>query len=202
MFCSYRRCLHFFLALVKGPSGTSEGFEAPSLMSSGSIMFIVALMGWMPTAVDLSTWNSLWTIERIKQTGYRPTLKETLRDFNLGYIISALLAICFVTLGAYMLYGSDTVIPDGSAAFSHSIIGMFTEFIGEWSYIVIAAATFSIMFGTCIAVFLMGMVEVYNVRQSFFYSRIQPNHTEVFIPFQYLVLPLVLLHLFSFSENT
>ena len=80
-------------------------------------------------------------------------MKETLRDFNLGYIISALLAICFVTLGAYMLYGSDTVIPDGSAAFSHSIIGMFTEFIGEWSYIVIAAATFSIMFGTCIAVF-------------------------------------------------
>lgn len=145
--------LAFFLALVKGPSGTSEGFEAPSLTSSGSIMFIVALMGWMPTAVDLSTWNSLWTIERIKQTGYRPTLKETLRDFNLGYIISALLAICFVTLGAYMLYGSDTVIPDGSAAFSHSIIGMFTEFIGEWSYIVIAAATFSIMFGTCIAVF-------------------------------------------------
>ena len=23
-------------------------------------------MGWMPTAVDLSTWNSIWTIEKLK----------------------------------------------------------------------------------------------------------------------------------------
>ena len=35
-------------------------------------------MGWMPTAIDLSSWNSLWTIARIKQTGFRPKLKETL----------------------------------------------------------------------------------------------------------------------------
>ncbi|MDC3253096.1 divalent metal cation transporter, partial [Crocinitomicaceae bacterium] len=145
--------LAFFLAIIQGPNPPIEGFESSSLTANASIMFIIALMGWMPTAVDLSTWNSLWTIERIKQTGYKPTLRETLRDFNFGYVISALLSLCFVTLGAYMLYGSGTVIPDGAAAFSHSIVGMFTEFIGQWSYIIIAAASFSIMFGTCIAVF-------------------------------------------------
>ena len=32
----------------------------------------------MPTAVDMSVWNSIWTIERIKQTKYHPTLKETI----------------------------------------------------------------------------------------------------------------------------
>lgn len=143
----------FVLALFKGPNPAMEGFEAPDLWSDSSILFIIALMGWMPTAVDLSTWISLWTIERIKQTGYKPTLKETLTDFNFGYIVSAVLALCFVTLGAYMLFGSGKALPDNSGAFANSVVGMFTEFIGNWSYLIIAAAAFSIMFGTCISVF-------------------------------------------------
>lgn len=142
----------FVLALFKGANPTVEGFEAPDAWAITSVPIIIALMGWMPTALDLSAWNSLWTIERIKQTGYRPTLKETLAEFNLGYIVSAILALVFVTLGAFMFYGTGNDVPDGNAM-SHSIIGVFTEFIGNWSYIIIAAAAFSIMFGTCIAVF-------------------------------------------------
>lgn len=145
--------LAFVLALFKGANPPSLGFEAPELWSEGSVLFIIALMGWMPTAVDLSTWTSLWTIARIKQTGYKPTLKETLLDFNFGYIVSAVLAVCFVTLGAYILYGSNIKLPDSAGSFAHSVVGLFTEFIGDWSYIIIAAAAFSIMFGTCIAVF-------------------------------------------------
>lgn len=145
--------LAFVLALFKGSNDQVEGFQAPDVWADASILFIIALMGWMPTAVDLSAWNSLWTIERIKQTGYKPKLKETLADFNFGYIVSAVLSICFVTLGAYMMFGTGKSIPDGSAAFAHSVIGMFTNFMGDWSYIIIAAAAFSIMFGTCIAVF-------------------------------------------------
>ncbi|MFT5777968.1 MAG: Mn2+/Fe2+ NRAMP family transporter [Crocinitomicaceae bacterium] len=145
--------LAFVLALFKGAKPPIEGFVAPSFWEDKSIWFIIALMGWMPTAVDLSAWTSLWTVARIKQTGYKPTMKETLGDFNFGYIISALLAICFVTLGAYVLFGSGLTLPKGSADFAHSVVGMFTDFIGQWSYILIAAAAFSIMFGTCITVF-------------------------------------------------
>ena len=143
----------FVLALFKGPSTQLPTFSAPDIWDKNSMLFIIALMGWMPTAVDLSAWNSLWTIERIKQTGYKPTLKETLTDFNLGYIISAVLSLCFVTLGAYMLYGTGTELPNSSGAFASSVIGLYTNYIGEWSYFIIAAAGFSIMFGTCIAVF-------------------------------------------------
>jgi Mn2+/Fe2+ NRAMP family transporter len=145
--------LAFVLALFQGPNAHIADFKAPDLWAESSVLFIIALMGWMPTAVDLSAWNSLWTIERIKQTGYKPTMRETLADFNFGYIISAVLSICFVTLGAYMMFGTDSEIPDGAGPFAVSVIGMFTAFIGEWSYIIIAAAAFSIMFGTCIAVF-------------------------------------------------
>jgi Mn2+/Fe2+ NRAMP family transporter len=80
-------------------------------------------------------------------------MKETLTDFNLGYIISAVLSICFVTLGAFMLYGTGTELPNSSGAFAHSIVQLYTNYIGDWSYIIIATAAFSIMFGTCIAVF-------------------------------------------------
>lgn len=145
--------LAFALALQRGPNGEVAGHVAPDPLDSRGILFIIALMGWMPTAVDLSAWNSLWTIERIRQTGYRPTLRETLADFNLGYAVSALLALCFVTLGAYMLYGTGTPLPEGSAAFANAVVGIYTGYIGDWSTIIIAASAFSIMFGTCIAVF-------------------------------------------------
>lgn len=145
--------LAFFLALMKGAAPPKEGFVKPDVWSDSSMVFIIALMGWMPTAVDLSAWSSLWTIERIKQTGYRPKMKETLADFNFGYIVSGVLAICFLTLGAYVLYGTGKELPPGSADFASSIVGLFTTFIGDWSYIVIAIAGFSIMFGTCITVF-------------------------------------------------
>ncbi|MFT6282982.1 MAG: Mn2+/Fe2+ NRAMP family transporter [Salibacteraceae bacterium] len=52
-----------------------------------------------------------------------------------------------------MIFGTESKIPDGAGSFAISVIGMFTAFIGDWSYIIIAAAAFSIMFGTCIAVF-------------------------------------------------
>ena len=109
-------------------------------------------MGWMPTALDLSTWNSLWTVARIKQTGYKPKLKETLFDFNFGYIVSVILAICFVTLGANLMYGTGETLPASSAAFSAKVVQMYTTTMGDWSKWIIGPAAFSIMFGTAIAV--------------------------------------------------
>ncbi len=143
--------LAFVLALIQGPKADLS-VQHVEVWSDATIPFIIALMGWMPTAVDLSAWNSLWTVERMEQTGYRPTLKETLLDFNFGYLVSAILSICFLTLGAYMLFGVED-LPQGAAPFAGAVVGMFTEFIGQWSYIIIAAASFSIMFGTAIAVF-------------------------------------------------
>lgn len=145
--------LAFVLALIQGPSVPMSEVAAPDLSSDQSILFIIALMGWMPTAVDLSAWSSLWTIERIKQSGYKPTLRETLREFNLGYLVSAVLALFFVVLGSYMLYGSGRELPNNGGAFANEVVGMFTNFIGDWSYLIIAASAFSIMFGTCITVF-------------------------------------------------
>ena len=142
----------FILCIFNGPVNQSVSYEFFS-MESSAIAFLIPLMGWMPTAVDLSSWNSLWTIEKIKLSGYHPKLKETLFDFNFGYITSAFLSICFVTLGAFLIYGTDTEIAKQGHLFAHQVIQLYTQVFGSWSYIIISSCTFSIMFGTCIAVF-------------------------------------------------
>ena len=110
-------------------------------------------MGWMPTAIDLSSWNSLWTLARIKQTGYKPSLKETLTEFRIGYLITGIMAVFFVGLGTLVFFGSGDSLPNNNSLFAHKIVTMFTETIGQWSYIIIAASAFSVMFGTILAVF-------------------------------------------------
>lgn len=145
--------LAFTLVLIKGPSVPITSFTSPSLFDDNSIVFIIALMGWMPTAIDLSTWISLWTLEKIKTTRYQPSLKETLFDFNLGYWISAFLSICFLVLGAFLFYGTGKVLPKGSAGFANEVISLYASVIGNWSYIIIAISAFSIMLGTSLGVF-------------------------------------------------
>jgi len=145
----------FILALFNKNSIPTESYNIVDFaMKPGSdkFIFMIALMGWMPTALDLSSWNSLWTVERIKQTKYHPTLKETLFDFNFGYIISAVLAIFFVALGAFLMHETGEPLSKSAVGFGKQVIRMYTDAIGSWSYIVIAISVFSIMFGTLIAV--------------------------------------------------
>ena len=143
----------FLLTLWHGPVVAWEQLTLPFEIDKRNVFFIIALMGWMPTAVDLSTWNSIWTLERIKQTDYLPTLKETLREFNIGYWISAGLSICFITLGAFLIYGSDTELSNNSALFANQIVGLFTTTLGNGAYYFIAISAFSVMFSTCITVY-------------------------------------------------
>lgn len=142
----------FGLTLFHGPVADSQDWFPVVLDTEIGIAFLIALMGWMPTAVDLSAWNSLWTVERIKQSGYRPLMKETLFDFNLGYISSAVLALFFMCMGAFLFYGTGVELSSKASSFAHQVISMYTATIGDWSYLIVASAGFAIMFGTCIAV--------------------------------------------------
>ncbi len=143
----------FILTLINGQAARMEDFIAPDIFDDTGILFLIALMGWMPTALDLSTWISLWTVEKMKYTKYRPTLKETLFDFNLGYWISAFLAICFLIIGAYLVFGTGKTLPRDSVGFADTIIKLYTKTIGNWSYLIIAISSFSIMLGTSLGVF-------------------------------------------------
>ena len=142
----------FITVLINGRAPTAPNFIATEPLSIEGIIFLIALMGWMPTAVDISTWTSLWGEAKIKSSGYRPTMKETLADFNLGYWISAILALCFLTLGTYVMYGTGQSFVNSAGGFAGQLIEMFTSSIGKWSYWLISIAAFSAMFSTTITV--------------------------------------------------
>ena len=141
--------ISFVAALFKGPASTSGLF--PPLGDVGWA-FLLPLMGWMPTAIDLSAWNSLWTVEKIKQTGYKPSVKESVKEFSFGYWISATLAFFFLIMGALLVYNSGIIVPEGGVAFSGFVIALYTESIGQWAAYIVSIAAFSIMFSTFLTI--------------------------------------------------
>jgi Mn2+/Fe2+ NRAMP family transporter len=114
--------------------------------------FLVALVGWMPSAFDISIWHSLWTLARREETKYAPSVKESLLDFNIGYVGTAILALCFVTLGAGVMFGSGESFADAPAAFTEQVIALYTTNLGAWSRPLIGLAAFTVMFSTTLTV--------------------------------------------------
>ena len=51
------------------------------------------------------------------------------------------------------MYGTEISFNNNSALFANQVIQLYTISIGSWSEIIITISSFSIMFGTCIAVF-------------------------------------------------
>ncbi|WP_441000050.1 Nramp family divalent metal transporter [Fodinibius sp. SL11] len=124
----------------------------PSIWNVAGVSFLIALMGWMPIPIDAAAWHSLWTLEREKQTQYRPKLKESLLDFNIGYIGAALLALGFLLLGALVMYGSGEEYAGSGAIFANQLLGLYTESLGDWLYPVIIICAFTTMFSTTLTV--------------------------------------------------
>ncbi|WP_371504766.1 NRAMP family divalent metal transporter [Nitrosopumilus adriaticus] len=194
----------FLFALYNGPIDPVIGFEPKELWNITGIFFLLALMGWMPTAVDLSSWNSLWTLERIKQTKYKPKLKETLLEFRLAYIITSILAVMFVVLGSFIFYGSGEELPNNNSHFANKVVTLYTETIGDWSYIIIAASAFTVMFGTIIAVLdgysrsLQRTVELIFTKKE---DKIRTKFRTFYVIFLIVISTGALVVIFQFGSN-
>jgi Mn2+/Fe2+ NRAMP family transporter len=139
------------IALIKGGHNVNPGqhiFE----WKPADIAFIIALVGWMPSAIDISVWHSLWTLAKIKDSGYRPKLKEILLDFNIGYIGTVFLSLCFLGLGAFVMYGSGETFSGNGTLFANQLFTLYTRSIGQWAFPIIAVAALATMFSTTITV--------------------------------------------------
>jgi Mn2+/Fe2+ NRAMP family transporter len=109
-------------------------------------------MGWMPILIDASAWHSLWIIERIKQTNVTPSLKDSLTDFNIGFIGAAVMALGFLSLGALILFGSGENFAVSGSQFASTLISLYTETLGDWAYVIIVICAFTAMFSTTLTV--------------------------------------------------
>ena len=100
---------------------------------SSGVIFLIAFMGWMPAPLDVSIWNSLWTIEKRKQQK-NYSVSNSLFDFNLGYFGTAILGVCFIGVGYFTIFGTEEILSESAGIFSNQLIHLYTDNLGYWSY--------------------------------------------------------------------
>lgn len=137
------------MVIHKGAVPGSSTYQRPEIFNEVGILFLIGLMGWMPTAVEASGWVSLWSMENQKTMADKPSLKLALQEFNVGYILTALLAVFFLIIGWMTLYGTGTELSGSAVVFADQVVSLFTTHIGNWAYFLIAIAAFATMFSTC-----------------------------------------------------
>jgi len=114
--------------------------------------FVIALMGFMPSALDLSVLQSLWSVAKQKASGARPSMQHAMTDFNIGYLGSAGLAICFLLMGAGVMHSTGEVPAAGAAAFAEQVIALYTTNLGDWAGTIVGVSALFVMFTTLITI--------------------------------------------------
>jgi len=131
-------------------SDTTYSFQQVLPQGSIEIAFLIAFLGWMPAPLDVSVWHSLWAVEKKKDSGANFDNKHALFDFNIGYVVTIFLGICFLSLGAIVMYSSNEEFSNSAIAFSSQIIHLYTSNLGAGAAVFISVAAFTTMFSTTI----------------------------------------------------
>ncbi len=149
-----------FVAKPPGP-GFWSGLATPRVPETG-IVLLAALLGWMPTGIDVAVWHSMWALERRDEWARRGARRgragdESARalaigqlDMRLGYGLSTVLAVMFLALGAEVLRPAG-LVPQG-AQVAITMARLYTESLGEWILPVFLTAAFFGMFSTAYGV--------------------------------------------------
>lgn len=116
--------------------------------SRGLAVFVIAVAGWMPVPLTGAIFQSIWVKEKRVATGDRFSHHDALRDLTFGYGLSLLLALCFLVMGAAILFETERQIPANAGAFASQLISIFTTVMGSWIYPVIAVTAIAVMWST------------------------------------------------------
>ena len=127
-----------------------DGFQSfmVSNYDRATILFIAALAGWMPAPLDTSVWQSLWSQARARVTGYAPTRGEATTDFNIGFVATTILAICFVLMGAGVMYDTGVSFETSAVGFAGQIVSLYEQTLGEAVARVVGFAALAVIFST------------------------------------------------------
>jgi Mn2+/Fe2+ NRAMP family transporter len=116
------------------------------------LLFIIAVTGWMPMPLSGAIFQSRWICERRRALGAENfNYGQALTDLRIGYGLTLVLAICFVVMGAAVLFETDRVAPQNPGAFATELLSIFTTVFGSWMYPVIAIAALAVMWSTLVA---------------------------------------------------
>ncbi len=141
-----------FVPVFPQPSDLGH-LVVPSL-PDGSLVLVAAILGWMPTGIDVSVWHSFWSLEKFKRLGLSGSgpqqrldkLKTSLTDLRVGYGLSLLTGIMFVCMGAAHLTGQGLALQ--GVGFVEALSTAYTNVLGRWMYHVFMLTALFAMFST------------------------------------------------------
>ena len=139
-------------AVIAALLKNNQAFSFEQVIPKGTIeiTFLIAFLGWMPTSLDISIWQSIWSVEKEKISHQKITPKQAIFDFNVGYIGTIFLAACFLILGALVMHNSEQSFSNKGGVFAGQLIELYTKNLGNFAYIFIATAALTTMFSTTI----------------------------------------------------
>lgn len=129
-------------------SFTGVGDFWPSSFDTATIIFIAALVGWMPAPLDTSVWQSLWSQAKSRADKRAVTMKDSATDFNTGFFGTAVLAVCFVLMGAGVMFNAGVEFEAGAAGFARQIIELYESALGPVVAQLVGAAAMAVIFST------------------------------------------------------
>lgn len=124
----------------------------PPASAAVPFAFILALAGWMPSALDTAAWSSVWTLAKDRELGGRTSVAHALLDFRIGYIATSILAFAFLLLGAGVMYQSGTSFNSAGPQFSIQLIELYSQTLGAWTRPIVLVAVVTTMFSTALTV--------------------------------------------------
>lgn len=135
--------------LFRAPGGFHAGPSASfDITAYAGAIFLAKFLGWMPAPMDISVWHSVWSEEANKESGEVAPIKKAMFDFNMGFYGTACLAMCFLALGALVMFNGPVQPSPKGAVFASQLIKMYTDALGSWAYPLIGIAALTTMFST------------------------------------------------------
>jgi Mn2+/Fe2+ NRAMP family transporter len=166
------------------PLSAQMSFDTPT------VLFLIAVAGWMPTGTAGSVGLSLWVKAKSLRLGRPVTMKEANFDFHVGYGTAVFTAMCFVGLGTVVMFVKGVEVESAGALFAAQLIALFTSTIGEWVYPIISTAALAVMFST-----LLTLVDLLPRSSAAVFIRLMPEKFEGkhgFLYVSFIVVELIL----------
>lgn len=140
------------VGLPRADFSTLALWPGEALGEAAPFLFLLALMGWMPSAIDISVWSSLWTLAKTEASGQPCSVETARHDFLIGYLGTAVLAFAFVVLGAAVMFGSGETFAAQGTLFSTQLVDLYAATLGAWTRPIVLAAVVTTMLSTTLTV--------------------------------------------------
>jgi len=189
---------------IGGIDTGGASLSADLTLDTPTILFMIAVAGWMPTGTAGSVGLSLWVKAKSIRLQRPVTTEEATFDFHVGYGAAIFLAICFVALGTFVMFTNGVQVETNGAAFAGQLISLFTSTIGQWIYPVIVIAAITVMYSTLLTLVDLlprssaaALVEIFPVPE----EQVSDKFSKLYLAFVGIELLLVLGVLFILMDS-